>query len=1295
MWTGGTHEENVPKQAAHASSSWSRLERTKTKSHADKSGKRLPTRLLGRERVDEHRPSHTKFEKKISTWIDDESDQLEDHSFYVTGRVHGVLVDFLVDTGATVTIISTETFQKINENRPTLLEPTKRKCYNVNGTVVDFKGTMTTSINFGNIGRQQEIIVANITTDEAILGANFLQRNGCDVMLSKQVLKMDGEIIPLWTRDDSDTVSRVEVRQCTTIPPNSRKMVPVKICQSGKLPELGLIQPKDTFKEKQIVVARGVIDTKTQDAAVQVMNLGNSEVKLPTGFTMGQCESISNDYIEEMNTSGDISNFVRSLSDLQNQSETTVPDHVVELFEKSSTQLSQEEKCRLAALLNKYQNVFAKSKTDLGRTNLVKHTINTGNTHPIKQAPRRQPIERRDVERKEIEDMLERNIIEPSSSPWASPVVLIRKKSGDWRFCVDYRKINASTVPDAYPIPRIDESIDSLAGAKWFCTMDLCSGYWQVEMDPADKEKMAFTTRMGLYQFNTMPFGLVNAPATFERLMETVLRGLQWEECLVYIGDVICFGQSVDMCLTRLSHIFERLQNAGLKLRPDKCSFFQKEVLFLGHVVSTDGVKTDPSKIEAVRDWPVPVNAKQVRSFLGLAGYYRRFVQHFSHKAAPLYKLTEKGAKFRWTQECQEAFETLKEALITTPILSYPRAEGQYILDTDASNKALGAVLQQIQDGKEKVIAYMSKSLSRAEQRYCVTRKEMLAVVTALKKFKHYLYGRRIELRTDNSAVNYVRNIKEPEGQMARWIEQYQTYDIHSSHRPGKRHINADALSRRPCTQCGRPDEDITPKTEITVQPSREQADLVRIITRGQQKDNNTDFRPRQGWLEGWEPVQIRAAQEADRDLEPLFKALDEGRERPKWQDISEYSCRLKALWRQWTRLKMIGGVMYRKWVEEETDTHYWQLVVPEGKQKEVLWHFHDSPTAGHLGSSRTMMKIRHNFYWVGLKDDVSRYCRRCDKCAARKPTQKHHRGKLRQYMVGEPMERMAVDVLGPLPETNRGNKYILVVADYFSKWVEAFAMPDQTAETIARVMVEEVVCRFGVPLQIHSDQGTNFESRLYRDMLKMLGIEKSRTTGLHPISDGLVERYNRTLLTMLTMYAQDEQKTWDQHLPFVMMAYRASVQESSGFTPNQLMLGRDVRLPLTAVVPTPAEEDGEAVEYETYVDAMQEKSRKAHDVARKHLRKAATHQKQQYDQKADKSGLDEGQAVWLWDPSRKRGVCPKLTSKWKGPFVIVQKIDDLLYKIQKNPRANAKVVHLNRLKPYEGDDAPKWFKRR
>ena len=320
---------------------------------------------------------------------------------------------------------------------------------------------------------------------------------------------------------------------------------------------------------------------------------------------------------------------------------SNVEGQLQDLANSNSEHLSENEKVEFSNLLRKYHSIFSTSKKDLGRASLVKHRINTGTALPVRKPPRRLPLGKRQIEKEEIEAMLDRGVIQPSTSPWASPVVLVTKKDGSTRFCVDYRRLNDLTVKDAYPLPWIDDSLDALNGGRWFNTMDLMSGYyWQIMMDPAAVEKTAFATSQGLYEFRVMPFGLANAPATFERLMESVLRGLQWE-CLVYMDDIIVAGTSVNQCLERLDHVFEWLHAAGLKLKPSKCTFFRKIVKFLGHVVTADGVHTDPEKIQHVKEWPAPKTIKEVRSFLGLCSYYRKCIAGFAQIARPLHKLTE------------------------------------------------------------------------------------------------------------------------------------------------------------------------------------------------------------------------------------------------------------------------------------------------------------------------------------------------------------------------------------------------------------------------------------------------------------------------------------------------------------------------------------------------------------------------------------------------------------------------------------------------------------------------------
>ena len=474
--------------------------------------------------------------------------------------------------------------------------------------------------------------------------------------------------------------------------------------------------------------------------------------------------------------------------------------------------LTDKQKMDFEQLMRKNKDIFAKDRDDLGKTGLVKHTIDTGDAKPIKQRAYQTSQKEKQVINEEVKRMLKQGIIRKSNSPWTSPVVLVRKKDGKYRFCIDYRKLNSITKKDNHPLPRIDDMLEMFRGSQWFTTLDLASGYWQVEMDEKDREKTAFITYDGIYEFNVMPFGLCNAPATFQRLMHTVLEDLIFKKAPVYIDDINVHSKIFEQHLKDLEQVFMKIRKAKLKLKLGKCHFCYPEIKFLGYIVGKDGIKTDQEKIEKVKNFPRPTNITELKSFIGLASYYRRFIEGFSKISKPLTELQEgisftknkminkmikkKNIEENWTDKQEKCFLELKKRLTEAPVLMYPDFDKPFKLYTDASGKALGAVLQQKGiDEKEHVIAYASKSLTKAEQNYSTTELECLAVVWAIEKFHHYLMGEKFTVVTDHYALKWLRT-QPIKGRIGRWILKLQAYDFEVEYKEGKRHSNADALSR-------------------------------------------------------------------------------------------------------------------------------------------------------------------------------------------------------------------------------------------------------------------------------------------------------------------------------------------------------------------------------------------------------------------------------------------------------------------------------------------------------------------
>ena len=723
----------------------------------------------------------------------------------------------------------------------------------------------------------------------------------------------------------------------------------------------------------------------------------------------------------------------------------------------------------------------------------------------------------------------------------------------------------------------------------------------EVEIDANDRPKTAFCTTEGLFQFRVMPLGLCNAPATFQRLMDLVLSGLQWSRCLVYLDDIIVLGRSFEEHLANLQAVFDRLREAGLKLKPSKCAFLQSEVQYLGHKITRKGVAPDPNKIEKVASWPTPISTREVQCFLGFASYYRRFIQDFAQIAKPLHRLTERGATFKWSSECQSAFEELRRRLTSAPVLAYPDFTRPFILDTDASDVGLGAVLSQADaEGRERVIAYGSRLLTKSERRYCVTRRELLAVVTFSQQFRSYLLGRRFLLRTDHGSLTWLRNFREPEGQLARWLEKLQELDFNVVHRRGQKHTNADSLSRLPCRQCGRQDEGLpTPTTTsaVAVEPKHD-AHITRL----------------------------REAQLTDPDLQPLLQGKEEDR-KPDEGEMRTESRTSRRMLQIWDQLLVCDGVLYRHFKTPDGNKTSLQMVVPQDLRREVLVDLHEGTMGGHLGVEKTLSKLKERFYWPGYHTDVQNWCRNCPVCTSRKNLAPKARAPLTSIKTGYPLQMVAMDILGPFPESPTGNKYILVVADYFTRWSEAYPIPNQEATTVARKLTDEFFFRYSIPEQLHSDQGRNFECQVIGEVCKLLGVDKTRTTPYHPQSDGLVECFNRTLLDMLATASQEQPFDWEDHLRQLCMAYNSSVHPTTGYTPFYLMYGRQARMPIDVMYGTPSAQPEELSEYAAN---LRQSLENAYRRVRDHMAQRLDRQTELYNRRAHGEPFKEGDLVWL-----------------------------------------------------------------
>eukprot|EP00731_Ephydatia_muelleri_P039166 Em1164g1a len=879
-------------------------------------------------------------------------------SYRIRGVIGAVGVDFVIDTGAAVSLVRRDVWEQIVKGDCTLVleQWAGRRLVAVNGAPLSVSGCKKVDIFLNGMPFKVMCVVTDDIMVEAILGLDFVNaHNGIIDCGSKRLTFPSRNIsVPLQMQScplQQNPIGLI-VKEKIVIPAASE--VELMVDLATPVAKGTWVVTGNTSARHGVMVAHAVVCPNAKPVPVRVVNPREEIVVLKKGTEIAHMELLEQDPVIEISTVAEKFNISREDQSL-----------LWEMVSRVGDDVNKDEKEELFSLLLEFADVFSLSTKNLGHTKVLQHRIDTGNAQPVHLPPRRIPHARREELKEMLRDMLEKNAIEHSDSPWSSPIVLVKKKDGTTRFCVDYRKVNEVTRKDAYPLPRVDDTLDTLAGSKFFSTLDLTTGYWQVEVAPEDQPKTAFTT-----------------PEDYNR---------------------------------------------------------------------------------------------------------------------------------------------------------------RYILDTDASDTGIGAVLSQISDeGSERVIAYASRSLSRPEQRYCVTRKELLAVVSFVQQFRQYLLGREFTLRTDHGSLVWIRNFKEPEGQLARWLEKLQEYNFTVVHRQGSRHCNADALSRVPCRQCGRENQNV----------ETSQGDNAVITGIG------AVLSPFQTCT----PNEMRKLQLQDEAIGPVYRAVLD-RKTPSADVSKSWSWESRVLMQHWGSLNIQNGVFWRKCIDKCRD--YLQLVLPAKLKVDTLRDLHEGAIGGHLGEEKMLNKLKERFYWPGCTEAVKDWCRTCIRCTTRKTAAPKRKAPLQSLRAGYPMQIVCVDIMGPLPETEDGCKYVLVASDCFTRWVEVYGIPNQEATTVAKKLVDEMFCRFSPPEQLHSDQGRQFESELVKEICVLLQIRKTHTTPYHPQCNGMVERFNRTLLDMLATTIDNHQADWQHHIRKLCLAYNSSIHSTTGFSPFFLMFGRQVKLPI------------------------------------------------------------------------------------------------------------------------------------
>ena len=841
--------------------------------------------------------------------------------------------------------------------------------------------------------------------------------------------------------------------------------------------------------------------------------------------------------------------------------------------------------------------------------------------------------------KKQLAELLAAGFIRESKSPYGAPILFVKKKGGELRMCVDYRALNNITIKNSYPLPRMDELFDRLVGARYFTKLDLRSGYHQIRIKAGDIPKTAFRTRYGHYEFLVLPFGLTNAPATFMHLMHQTFRAQLDDFVIVFLDDILIYSKTLEDHRRHVAEVMEILRKEKLYAKASKCEFFRTEVEFLGHIVGRDGVKMMDDKIKAVQAWPTPSNVAHVRSFLGTAGYYRKFIKNFSALATPLSDLTKTDVKFEWSIRQATAFDALKTAIGSGPVLILPDPARPYVIHTDASGFATGAVLSQDHGAGLQPIAYMSKKMLDAECNYPVHEQELLAIIHALGTWRHYLMGSKFTVYTDHRSLQYFKTQPQLSGRQSRWKDVIANYDFDIEYIDGKSNIVADGLSRRAdhmhSSELLNGLESIAPTSVV---PSHRINVVTTLL------------------------ADIHQSMRDDASYQSLLKS--------------------NAASLRTNDLHMEKSYLYYKRT---------RLYIPADAalRTRLIHECHDAPASGHLGKDKTIEQLKRRCYWPRMDADVVSYVTSCDACQRNKPSHQSTMGALMPLPIPDrPWSTVTLDLITALPRSAAGHDAIVVFVDKLTKMVHY--VPTSTTVTathLATLFLRHVVRLHGVPDSIISDRDPRFTAHFWRAFWTQLGSKLVMSTAYHPQTDGQTERANRTLEEMLRSYVSWRQDDWDTHLSTLELAINSTRSPTTGFTPFYLNYGQEVRLPIDAQLPSSAA-NANPVSADRIARLLQDLI-----TTRGNIVRAQERQRTHADAHRRDVSFAVGDRVLLsTDHLRLQGASqrtPKLTYKFIGPFTVTRVVNKNAYELDLPASINIHpVLNISRLKAYKDGTA-------